>query len=427
MNLATAGRIISAQLLKGNRREQYWAARAYLALTARLLQSSNRAFARRVVTDYWRFLLQSLRPIEGEIRERAQAAADWLLTAQVSTPDDGVSLGYFPCDSKARNGWKPSYPETTGYIIPSLLEFARRFENLDVRQRALRMAVWETKVQMASGAVQGGPVCAPERQSPAVFNTGMVLHGYTAAYRESKDPQFLEAARRAANFLISDMQEDGHFRTHGTFVGQHRIKTYNCLCAWPLYRFGEDISDDRYQKAAVTAVQAAVEQQQSNGWFSNNCLTDPRAPLSHTIGYTFQGILEVGILAGREDFFESVRKGIDAVLEQMSSKGFLPGRFAANWEPAVFSSCLTGNAQIAVVCYRLHEKTRDPKYCFAAERLVNYLKPLQIIDENFPQISGAIPGSFPIMGGYMTAGYPNWATKYYLDALLLQDRVREAR
>jgi hypothetical protein len=140
-----------------------------------------------------------------------------------------------------------------------------------------------------------------------------------------------------------------------------------------------------------------------------------------------QGILEVGILAGREDFLETVRKGTDAVLERMSNKGFLPGRFAATWEPMVFSSCLTGNAQLAVVCYRLHEKTGNPKYRFAAERLVNYLKALQIIDANFPQISGAIPGSFPIMGGYMTAGYPNWATKYFLDALLLQDRLRESR
>jgi len=33
---------------------------------------------------------------------------------------------------------------------------------------------------------------------------------------------------------------------------------------------------------------------------------------------------------------------------------------------------------------------------------------------------GAVAGSFPLFGGYMRAGYPNWATKYFLDALLLQ-------
>jgi hypothetical protein len=35
-------------------------------------------------------------------------------------------------------------------------------------------------------------------------------------------------------------------------------------------------------------------------------------------------------------------------------------------------------------------------------------------------LNGALAGSFPIFGAYMPAGYPNWATKYFLDALLLQ-------
>ena len=268
MRVKTCGRILATQLLDGNPRERYWAARSYLALATRLLRHSNRTFTRHVVRDYLQFLSKSVHPIEGETRERAQAAVGWLLRAQDSTSDDGVSLGYFPCDSGSGNSWRPSYPETTGYIIPSLLEFAERFKDRQVRQRALQMAIWETKVQMASGAVQGGPVCAPERQVPAVFNTGMVLHGYTAAYRASDDPQFLDAGWHAAGFLLADMGADGHFRTHGPFVSQHRIKTYNCLCAWALYRFGEDIGDSRYQGAAVKAVEAALGQQRANGWFS---------------------------------------------------------------------------------------------------------------------------------------------------------------
>jgi hypothetical protein len=37
-----------------------------------------------------------------------------------------------------------------------------------------------------------------------------------------------------------------------------------------------------------------------------------------------------------------------------------------------------------------------------------------------PDIDGALAGSYPIFGGYMTGGYPNWATKYLLDALMLE-------
>jgi rhamnogalacturonyl hydrolase YesR len=335
-----------------------------------------------------------------------------------------VSLGYFPCDSGQTNGWRPSYPETTGYIIPSLLEFSERLQDENVRQRALRMATWEIEMQMASGAVQGGPVCARNEQKPAVFNTGMVLHGYTAAYRANNAAEFLEAGKRAADFLLADLDDDGHFRTHGPFVTQHRYKTYNCLCAWPLYRFGQDIRDARYQEAAVKVVDAALRQQQANGWFANNCLSDPKAPLSHTIAYTLQGVLEVGILADREDFIAAAQRGTDPLLQRISPEGFLHGSFFADWRPASYSSCLTGNAQLAVVCYRLHEQTGDSKYKTVADRLVNYLKALQVLDSDDPAMNGAIPGSFPLMGSYMTAGYPNWATKYFLDALLLQDGLK---
>ena len=421
------GRTINTQLVNTRIKERYWTVQSYLTLTKHLLRRSNWTFARHVAKDFVPFLSNAVRPIQGETQERALAAVSWLLRAQAATPDDGVSLGYFPCEPDHSNGWRPSYPETTGYIIPSLLEFSERFKDLEVRQRALRMAIWETKVQMASGAVQGGPVGAPEGQAPAVFNTGMVLHGYTAAYRATNAPEFLEAGRRAANFLLSDMGDDGHFQTHGTFVVGHRIKTYNCLCAWPLYRFGEDVRDERYQEAAVRAVEAALGQQQANGWFSNNCLTNPKAPILHTIAYTLQGILEVGLLAGRENFVASVRRGTDPLLQQITPEGFLRGSFFENWRPNIYSSCLTGNAQLAVICYRLYEHTGDSKYEIAGNRLLNYLKALQVLDSDTPEINGAMPGSFPLLGCYMTAGYPNWATKYFLDALLLEDRHQDSQ
>jgi hypothetical protein len=58
----------------------------------------------------------------------------------------------------------------------------------------------------------------------------------------------------------------------------------------------------------------------------------------------------------------------------------------------------------------------------AADTLVDFLKALQALDSPDPGMNGAIPGSFPLFGGYMRAGHPNWATKYFIDALLLQDR-----
>jgi hypothetical protein len=419
VRVRTAARI----LLRTGLRERYWALRRHLDRIPALRRPAARPFAKVLVKDWVRFLLGTARPVQGQTREHAEAVVAWLLRAQTASDDDGVSLGYFPCLPNTTAGWLDSYPETTGYIIPTLLEFAARFQRNDVRQAALRMARWEIDIQMPSGAVQGGTVCAPEGQVPAVFNTGMVLQGFSAAYRATGEARFLEAGRSAADFLVADMDDDGHFRSHGPFVVQHPIKTYNCLCGWALWQFAEDSGDERYAKVAVRAAEAALGQQRPNGWFANCCLTDPEAPLSHTIAYTVQGLLEIGILARREDLVGAARRGVAPLLRQITPEGFLPGCFFSDWEPGVFSSCLTGNAQLAVVCYRLYEETGEAGYRTAADRLTDYLKAHQILTAPDPRVNGAIGGSFPLLGSYMTAGYPNWAAKYFLDGLLLQERL----
>jgi hypothetical protein len=65
--------------------------------------------------------------------------------------------------------------------------------------------------------------------------------------------------------------------------------------------------------------------------------------------------------------------------------------------------------------------TGRTSYRTAADRIVDYLKPLQAIGTADPSLNGALGGSFPLFGSYMRARYPNWATKYLLDALMLQD------
>ncbi len=68
------------------------------------------------------------------------------------------------------------------------------------------------------------------------FNTGVVLQGYTAAYRATENREFLECARRAADFLLADIGDDGHFRTHEPFVSPDRYKriivSVPCLCTF---------------------------------------------------------------------------------------------------------------------------------------------------------------------------------------------------
>ena len=416
------GSLVSAPELPYRRstglRRRYWAVSRTLQQVRRLARRENRILALVVATDLARFVKGRVQPVRGDAERRAASAVDWLLRAQQATPDEGVSYGYFPCLDDSR--WARSYPETTGYIITSLLKYSSAFERADVLARALEMADWEISIQMASGAVQGGVVQRRERQTPCAFNTGMVVDGWCTAYEATKSETYLEAAGRATAWLMNDLDSAGRFRTNGEFVSRDDVKTYNVLCAWSMYRYGTLANDSRARDAAIHVTKGALANQRPNGWFAWNCLSRPEAPLLHTIGYTLQGVLEVGALASRQDFVNAAKRGLDPVLAKMGRDGFLPARYDHHWRPAARYCCLTGSAQIAVVSYRLAQLTGDDSYREAAHRIVDFLKCFQLTDSADPGIQGALAGSFPMFAEYKPGGYPNWATKYLLDALMLQ-------
>lgn len=410
-------------LSRGSLRQRYWALAGHVSRFNKLVQNRPPDFLREALRDQWRFILGSPVSVVGETEERAREACQWLFRGQDATPDDGVSMGYFPVSSHPQP-WHPSYPETTGYIIVTLLNHGHIFQEPEAWERAWAMGRWEAAIQMASGAVQGGVLVDVAKRTPAVFNTGMVLQGWTALLEQRWDEEIARAATCAANFLVADQGEDGHFRTHGRFVTQEPIKTYNVLCAWPLYRLGVIMDHAGYREAALRSAHAAISMQHTNGWFASNDLTQPHAPLTHTIGYTLQGLLEVGRAANNSSLIQAVTRGLEPVLARVDQRGFLHGRFDSLWHPACFSSCLTGSAQIAVVAYGMFQLTGKPCYQEVADRLVNFLKGLQSTTSTNPGIRGALAGSHPMFtGSYMTAGYPNWATKYFLDALMLQHNI----
>src|ERR1051326_3321110 len=66
------------------------------------------------------------------------AAIEWLLRAQEATRAGGFSAAY-----SFAHGWMPAYPETTGYIIPTLWDAFAHGRDERVRRAALDAADWE--------------------------------------------------------------------------------------------------------------------------------------------------------------------------------------------------------------------------------------------------------------------------------------------
>lgn len=357
-----------------------------------------------------------------EPSESLRAAIDWICRAQDVANDGGVPRSYSLVYNMhfRRSGWMGSYPETTGYIIPTLFDYARRTGRTDLVQRAVRMADWECDVQLPNGAVKGGTVDEPA--TPAVFNTGQVLFGWVRAYQETGNERYLTAARRAGDFLLSAQDADGAWRKSlsGFTSSAMSSYTYNTRSAWGLLQLAEVSGHAAYRDAAVRNVEFALTQQVPSGWFKSNCLYDPVRPLLHTIAYAMRGVLEIGIAIDEPRYIRAVQTGADALLGALRPDGSLAGRYTEQWQAAVEWSCLTGNSQMGTVWARLYHATGDRKYVDGLARVNRYNQSVQWMHTGNPDLDGAISGAFPFHGRYGRFEVLNWAAKFFADALMFE-------
>ena len=109
--------------------------------------------------------------------------------------------------------------------------------------------------------------------------------------------------------------------------------------------------------------------------------------------------------------------------KNVKMKGFLPARFDTNWESNASYSCLTGNAQLAIIWLKIYEMTKDKQFLINAIKLNKFLKSKQLINKRYQEITGGIKGSDPIWGAYRSYYVINWAVKFFCDSLLLEDEI----
>ena len=255
---------------------------------------------------------------------------------------------------------------------------------------------------------------------PTIFNTGQVLFGWLSAWQQTQDARFRDSAVRAADWLVAAQDPDGAWRRFASPFASHAMNTYNTRVAFALAKASRAFEEPRYLDASVRNVQWALTQMHPNGWLENNDLEDNDRPLTHTIAYATRGILEVGAIAGQGSFVEVAARIARAVVQSQRRDCALPGRLDSAWRPASRWTCVTGNAQMAIIWQRLAAETGDHAWKPAAENVIRFNLSIQNLTAIDAGVRGGMPGSHPRSGGYMKNRYPNWAAKFFMDALMLQ-------
>lgn len=350
-------------------------------------------------------------PDRGDVLE---ALMQWLVRAQDASGCNGVSAYY-----DLRQGrWAAAYPETTGYIIPTFFDFAVYSGKEEYRARALRMADWETDIQLPEGGIQAGTL-GVQQIVPTVFNTGQVLFGWARAYRETQAQHYAESLRLAADWLLSCQDADGGWRKFPSPFARPGVNAYNTRTAFGLIAAAQALGVENYAEAAGRNVNWALSTALPNGWLPDNCLEDPDNPLTHTIAYSIRGILEVSAAMGSAEGLDAALRMACSVAAAQRLDGALPGRLDREWQPAVRWSCMTGNAQMAIVWIRLAKLSGNETLRVNATKAIEFCaRQINLTSPN-GGIRGGMKGTHPFDGPYMRHRYPNWATKFLADALLL--------
>ncbi|WP_051293884.1 hypothetical protein [Pseudoduganella violaceinigra] len=350
------------------------------------------------------------------------ACTDWLCAAQdhSASADGGMAR-----DFSLVKGWSTSYPETTGYIIPTMIDLACRQESAALHQRARRLLDWFVAIQFPEGGFQGGRIDSTPRV-PVTFNTGQILLGLAAGARQYGDPKYFDAMHRAAAWLRDSLDEDGCWRKHPTPFAKPGEKAYETHVSWGLFAAERVAPGHGYGEAGQRQVAWALTKQQPNGWFASNCLNDPQHPLSHTIGYVLRGVLEGYLLSERPELLAAAMRTANGMLEVIGADGFLAGRLDSQWRPAADYACLTGSAQNAHCLFLLYQLTGEQRYFDAGQRLNRYVRRSIKIDGP-KETRGGVKGSFPVDGDYGEYEFLNWAAKFCIDANLLEQDLLKAR
>lgn len=229
-------------------------------------------------------------------------AIEWLLQTKNSL--GGSSAYYSPV-----KGWSKPYPETTGYIIPTLLDYYHEENQPAVKKTAYEFAEWLLSIQNDKGFWHGGLYPTKERK-PSVFNTGQILFGMICLFIETNDDKWAKSAEKGAKWLANNVGNDGSWQT-GHYNNFN--PAYYTRVAWPMLFAAKTLGNQFIREQAIMVLDSLIEKRNTNGTFLEWGFEKDKPAFTHTMAYTVRGFIEASRLLGD---WERYGKKLEPTLEK---------------------------------------------------------------------------------------------------------------
>jgi hypothetical protein len=342
-----------------------------------------------------------------------RGVAGWLACAQDATDDGGIAGRY-----RLVGGWSSSYPETTGYLIPTFLTLEEVLGDPTWRARAQRCVDFLLSIQLPSGAFPGMEI-ADNRSEPSSFNSAQIVHGLLEWHRTTQDRRVVDPIVRAARWVCAVQDEDGAWRRH---FYQQVACAYSAHAACWIADVGEYLGIPELIDCARRNLRWVLQlRDPQTGWIDRCGFSSAdhaaRRAHTHTIAYTLAGLLHMSEHLQIAEGIDAVETAAGRLLDRLERSHSLPAVLDWRWRGQSDYVCLSGNAQVAAIWFKLAERTHDVRYVNAAFKALDEIKRAQAMGSSREGVRGGIPGSLPIGGDYIPYAFPNWAAKFFVDAL----------
>ncbi len=288
-----------------------------------------------------------------EVDSPVDQALAWLKSHEL--PDGGI---------RVHHRHRRAYPEVTGYLIPTLLDWGED-------ALADRCGRWLARIQNPDGSFSD-----PDQGIPHVFDTGQALRGLLALHPEH--PQLLPNMIAAGNYLLSQVQQNAN--GFSIQCEPHGIsETIQLYVLPPLRDLSNRTGSEKYACAADACFQSYIVHEKLLS----------TASLTHFLAYEIEALIDLG-------HPQKVNEILHYLAGVQSPTGSIPARNGVSW------FCNPGIAQLAVCWYKVGRHAE-------ADRALDFLKTQQ-------RYSGGFLGSSGRGAAYFPRFEPSWAVKYFLDA-----------
>lgn len=328
---------------------------------------------------------------------RIDAALAWTRRSVAATGGQGSAHSWHPL-----LGWARAYPETTGYLVETWRDWAQTNADDSLLKLADKSVNWLETIQLSSGAFAG---LLAGNTRPSVFNTSQILLANL--------PQ--PSAQKAVSWLLEGLAPDGSWPRHAFVPGF--VPSYYTRAVASVLRANEWLQMGDVSPRMRQALHFYAQRFLPNATVRDWGFRSGEAAFTHTMAYTLEGFWDAALHLGESAILEKTMGSVSRFLaERTRAGGRTAGRYAQDWRGDYTFVCVTGNCQWSILCHKIWQHTGEPEYGRVAVALLSEILPFQALGTN-KNTFGALPGSAPFWGAYLPFRYPNWAAKFFLDAL----------